>query len=248
MTEKIPYVEIIREEVKKYAQFEYLFFLDPDEIVPEQLASHLKEIYKEYDYIKIPRKNIIFGKWIEHSRWWPDYQVRLFKKNAAVWPKEIHQQPQVKGKGHSVEAKEEYAVLHYNYETIDEFMTKALRYAKSEAQYLYVKNKTLTFGESLKKALSEFISRYFEGQGYKDDMHGLILGFLQIFYYFLVYIYYWEIKKYPEESQEEMQKVVISFFQDGLFSVYHWQDKYNLSEQSFIGKLKRLLIKKLLSK
>lgn len=226
----VPYVELIREEVKKYASEDYLLFIDPDEIFPEPLTKILSSKYAAYNYIKIPRKNIIFGKWIEHSRWWPDYQVRLFKKKAVQWPKQIHQQPVLSGDGYTVEPIEQYAILHYNYASVDEFMQKYIRYAKAEASELT----SFSLTEALKKALSEFMSRYFAHEGYKDGMHGFVLAFLQMFYYFLVYVYYWEREKFRgDESNPPVE--ALSFFKNGFHETIYW-----LIQKKLITRFKKL--------
>lgn len=237
----VPYVELIREELKQYATQSYILFLDPDEIIPLPLKKLLLSVYQDYDFIRIPRKNIIFGKWIEHSRWWPDYQVRLFRKNSVVWPKKIHSQPEVKGNGYTVEPKEEHAFIHHNYESIDEFMQKYIRYAKAEAGELI----SFTLPDALKKALSEFMSRYFAEAGYKDGVHGFVLAFLQTYYYFLVYVYYWEMKGKPMTSSQELMNTSQLFFRQGLKESNYWMIK----EKFVKGKdvIKNKIIGKLLS-
>lgn len=95
--EHVEYVELIRERVKNRAKHEYVLFLDADEELPETLIDELKKIYSKHDAIQIARKNMVFGSWVGHSRWWPDSQVRLFKKTVLTWPTKIHQQPIVKG-------------------------------------------------------------------------------------------------------------------------------------------------------
>jgi len=237
---RVPYVELIREELKQFATTSYLLFIDPDEILSESLKKILSPIYNNYSYILMPRKNIIFGKWMEHSRWWPDYQVRLFRKESVTWPTEIHKQPIVKGNGYTVEAKAESAIIHNNYQNIDEFMQKAVRYAKSEAHGL----SSFSLAEALKKALSEFISRYFADEGYKDGTHGFVLAILQMFYYILVYVYYWEKNKYRDEDQKMLQNTIHRFFRESLYSINHWQNKMNL--HSYGEKLKRKIVNKLL--
>ncbi|MBI3366614.1 hypothetical protein HY041_03235 [Candidatus Roizmanbacteria bacterium] len=237
---EVRYVELIREELKQYASYKYILLVDPDEIISESLKKMLLKFYQSYEYIKIPRKNIIFGKWIEHSRWWPDYQVRLFKKDAVIWPKEIHKQPIVKGKGYAIEQKEEYALIHHNYESVDEFMQKFVRYAKAEASGL----SSFSLSEALKKAISEFISRYFADEGYKDGMRGFVLAFLQMFYYFLVYVYYWEKGKYTDENPKSIQNNIYIYFKEALYSINHWQNRLNL--YSYGERLKKKILNKLL--
>ncbi len=234
----VPYVELIREELKQSATHEYVLFLDPDEILPESLIQTLKDNLGKADYFSVPRKNIIFGKWIEHSRWWPDYQIRFFKKEKVVWPTHIHAQPEVQGTEMKLEPKEELAIIHHNYESIDEFMQKLTRYTKAEAQERIQKGKDYTASEAMQNALSEFIGRYFAAEGYKDGMHGFVLSVMQMFYYFLVYFYYWEEKKSVDMKPEEISATMRQFFFKGLFEFNFWMMKEKLTGNVSSLKLK----------
>jgi (heptosyl)LPS beta-1,4-glucosyltransferase len=230
LVREIPYVELIREESKRFVHGDYILFIDPDEIWMPGLKKIIKTNLGKYDYFLIPRKNLIFGKWIKHSRWWPDYQTRVFKKDKVSWPKEIHSQPKTSGKGLRIETKEELAILHHNYENLDEFFNKMIRYAKAEADDLIKKNKPLTLQETITKSISEFVSRFFAAEGYKDGMHGFVLAFLQMFYCFLVYFYYWEGKKYIDiEKEAKKQHLQINdFFKQGLKETNYWLVKKKL--------------------
>ena len=223
----VPYVELIRDKTKDFVKSDYVFFLDPDEIVPPELKTIIQSQLTSYDYFKIPRKNIIFGRWIRHSRWWPDYQVRLFKKDKVVWPKIIHRQPKVTGNGYTVEAREELALLHHNYQNIDEYLSKFRRYAKYEAKEIFDSKMTLTFSSAIQKALNEFISRYFTGEGYKDGSQGLVLAFLQMFYYLIVYFYFLEMQKFKIDGEIKEEE----FFRKGLKETLYWKKEKNLVER-----------------
>ncbi|GIW64211.1 MAG: glycosyl transferase [Patescibacteria group bacterium] len=223
----IQYVELIREKVKNLAKTEYILFLDPDEVIQPKLKTLIKSNLNNYDYFKIPRKNIIFDKWIKHSRWWPDYQIRLFKKDKVFWPEIIHSQPKIIGKGLEIEADENLAIIHYNYQNLDQYLEKAQRYAKSEAQQLIKEDKIFTFKDVINKALNEFISRYFADLGYKDGIHGFILSFLQMFYYFLVYFYYLESKKFTTDENINPKE----YFKQGLKQSLHWETNKSLKEK-----------------
>jgi (heptosyl)LPS beta-1,4-glucosyltransferase len=242
--EKVPYIELIREKTKQFAKNDYVFFLDADEVISQGLAKIIKKNIDNYDYFVIPRKNVIFNKWIQNSRWWPDYQIRLFKKDAVTWPVEIHSQPVVKGKEYKVSAQENLTLIHYNYNTLDEYLEKAVRYAKAEAHDIEKKSGKFTLHDAIKKAISEFISRYFANEGYKDGMHGFVLSFLQMFYYFLVYFYSWESNKYPEVSTKEIVQNVDEYFKQGLYETKFWKQNKQL-EKSFSEKIKTAIIKKM---
>lgn len=245
----VPYVELIREDLKKHTEGKYILFLDPDEILTEELKSLIRENLEKYDYFSIPRKNVIFGKWIENSRWWPDYQTRLFKKDTVVWPTKIHQQPKVQGEGFKVEPEEKLAIIHQNYSGLDEYIEKARRYAKSEAgEYIKENKEDISLINTISKSISEFISRFFAEEGYRDGMHGFVLAILQMFYYFLVYFYYWELKKYPEVKEIEIVESSQLFFGQGLYETNHWINEKNLqNENSGVKqKIRSFIIKKLL--
>lgn len=223
---QISYVELIREELKQQAKEKWVLFLDPDEVLTKELKEELSKNMNSCDYFSTPRKNIIFGKWIQHSRWWPDYQVRLFKKDAVIWPTEIHKQPKVSGKEYKVKPKEELAITHFNYESIDEYIIKAMRYAKSEAYGYVQKKQSMTLSNTISTAVSEFISRFFAGEGYKDGVHGFILAIFQMFYSLLVYFYYLEhIKFKAEMTERELIQTPSNLFgtlyQESLF----WKNK-----------------------
>src|SRR3989338_2190780 len=147
-----PFADLVKEDLKKQAKGEYILYLDPDEIFPTinnpstslRTSQQLTILLKQYDYFLFPRKNIIFGKWIEYSRWWPDYQLRLFKKDSVIWPKELHPIPSARGNEYKFEAIEDNAILHYNYDNLDQYLEKAIRYAKTEASLLIRKKENLS--------------------------------------------------------------------------------------------------------
>jgi len=240
----VPYVELIREEMKSYAKNDYVLFLDPDEILPESLTATLNRLYKQYDYISIPRKNIIFNKWIQHSRWWPDYQTRLFKKSSVIWQTKIHSQPTLKGNGFKLDPDEKNAIFHHNYESVSEYVEKMNRYAQSQANEIYKNSETLTISDTIKMSISEFISRFYAYEGYKDGLHGLVLAFLQMFYPLLVFMYAWEQKKFTNK-ESDFASLPYDFFKQGAIESSHWitQKKIRGKSNSIVSKIKQTLIK-----
>src|SRR4030065_259650 len=60
------------------ARNEWIFILDADERITEELAREIKQTINsetKFSGFRIPRKNIAFGKWIQHTGWYPDYQL-----------------------------------------------------------------------------------------------------------------------------------------------------------------------------
>lgn len=197
------YVEPARNFAISKASNDWILILDADEEIPASLSARLKQIaskMKQIMYVRIPRKNIIFNKWIKNSGWWPDYNVRFFKKRSVKWTDSIHSPPQTSGEGLDLEADEKWAITHYNYQSISQFIERMNSYTAIEAKQLSAKGYKFDWKDLFDKPLSEFLSRFFAGKGYQDGLHGLALSFLQAFSFLIVYLKLWESNKFKEQD------------------------------------------------
>lgn len=222
---KVAIVEEVRKKSLKLAHHEYVLFLDPDETVPQTLADDLQEKVqtREFDYFVTPRQNYVFGKWVCHSRWWPDLQTRIFRAGHVTWGTKLHEAPVPMGVGHTYPKTEDFAIHHDNYRDLDEFIAKNMRYAKADALERVSSGDALSLSQAIKLSVSELISRFFAGEGYRDGMHGLVLAILQSFYYFVVYAYYWEAMKYKElETEATIKSFPRTWFSHALSETLHW--------------------------
>lgn len=221
---RLSYVEPARNFALQKATGDWILLLDPDEELQNGLANELKQIVESdpVDFVRIPRKNIIFGKWMEHSRWWPDYNIRFFKKGKVSWDDEIHSIPITKGTGIDISPKEGNSLLHHHYESIDQYLTRLHRYTTVQSQSKkHESGYVFSWMDLLKKPTNEFLSRYFAGEGYKDGIHGLVLALLQSFSELIVYIKIWELQKFPEEKPSV--KKVIETLKEGEKDMKYWQ-------------------------
>jgi len=202
---KEKYVELVRNFTVSKATGDWILVLDPDEEISSKLASKLKEIIKnpQADYYRISRKNIIFGKWIKHSRWWPDYNIRFFKKGFVSWDEIIHSVPMTKGKGMDLPGKEEYAIIHNNYSSIEGYLERMNRYSQVESEEMMKSGYVFSWKDLINKPLNEFLGRYFAGEGYKDGIHGLALAFLQAFSELVLYLKIWQKQGFKDEKVHE---------------------------------------------
>lgn len=182
---------------------DWIFLLDADEELPHQLIQRLKGIAlkeKEINFVEIPRKNIIFGKWMIHTGWWPDYQTRFFRKGKVTWRDKIHSVPRKDGLGLTLEAREEWAVVHHNYQSIGQFVDRMNRYTDIQAMELAKEGNSFKWQDLFQKPLEEFLSRFFALEGYKDGLHGLSLSILQGISFFILYLKLWEKEKFKQEE------------------------------------------------
>jgi (heptosyl)LPS beta-1,4-glucosyltransferase len=207
---------------------DWILILDADEEVSPFLAKTLQELAQDpqnFTYFRFPRKNIIFGKWIKHSLWWPDYIIRFFKKGQLRWSPKIHSVPLTRGEGKDLDAKEINAITHYNYQTISQYLERLIRYTKIQADDLIDSGYKFDWRDMLKKPMGEFLSRFFVGEGHKDGLHGLVLALLQAFFELVKYLRVWEKENFGDQDITGYHGALEENINDYL----HWQaDSANL--------------------
>lgn len=200
----------------------WVLVLDADEQVSDGLKKEIdSKLNSETDISGywIPRKNIIFDKWIQHSGWYPDYQLRLIKSGIGKFPeKHVHEMIETRGK--TAYLKEN--LIHLNYETIAQFLRKHIQiYAPNEAQDLLNKGYVFSWVDSIRMPSNEFLSRYFAREGYKDGFHGLMLSLFMAFYHFVIFSYIWEKTGFQQQNNKmffpDTEKEFTKTFKDMVF-------------------------------
>ncbi|MBX4205563.1 glycosyltransferase family 2 protein [Candidatus Microgenomates bacterium] len=237
----VNYVEPARNFGIEKATKDWILILDPDEELSKSLAKELKEIVSDEraEYVRIPRKNMVFGKWLQYSRWWPDYNIRFFKKGHVSWNEVIHAVPVTTGRGIDLEAKEEFAIVHHHYDSIEQFIERMNRYTSIQAE-LEFKSKEFSWINLIKQPTSEFLSRYFSGEGYKDGISGLAMSGLQAFSEFVTYLKVWQLKKF-EEQEINVNEVIDQMREtEGDFR-YWWADALLKNGGGLLQRVKRKL-------
>jgi len=224
---------------------DWILVLDGDEAVTPELAQEIQsichsEIKLDANGYWIPRKNIIFGKWIEHSGWYPDYQLRLFRRGHGKYEKQHYHEPL------TVLGKTAYLhmdLLHANYENVGQFLYKHLQvYAQNEADELLRKNYIFDPADAIRFPLREFLSRYFARDGYKDGFHGLVLSLLMAIYHFAIFVYLWEKEKFTDTNTSTLE-FLNKELQKNHKEMTFWLKKKKIEEEKNIVKKLQLQIK-----
>lgn len=194
---RVGYVETVRNYATDMAKGDWILVLDPDEQIHEELKNKLKEISKQkkYQAVNIPRKNIFFGKWISHTNWWPDRHVRFFKKGKVKWSDKIHDYPVVDGELIELEEREELAIIHNGYKSVNEFLSRQNRYSSIEAENMFKDGVRFSWILFFWKPTREFLVRFIKHFGFLDGFIGFVLTDLMMVYQLQVMIKLWEKRK-----------------------------------------------------
>ena len=131
-----PRVDGIRNRYLQEANHEWILVLDSDEFLaadaPEALRSLIKSKGRDFDAFALPRYNTIAGQIMPSGPWYPDHQIRLFRKNAVRWPDSTHVLPEVITGRHRVcELVPPNCphIHHRNYSSLEDFIRRQVDYA-----------------------------------------------------------------------------------------------------------------------
>lgn len=186
------YVEPVRQQAIDSVKTDWILILDADEQLSPSLCKLIQEYIQDphHDVIALPRKNIIFGKWMQHGLMWPDYQVRLFRRGHVTWSKKIHSQPKIKGTLYKLPALEENAIIHNHSTSVRVRLEKISLQAASELTDIPPAN--MNADQFIINMMNELPLRYFEHHGYQDGVHGFVVAKLMEYYKFISFLNYWE--------------------------------------------------------
>lgn len=171
------------------ANSDWIFFIDADERANENVGVEIRaEIARAEQSTSgavlfwVPRRNYIFGKWIQHTGWSPDYQPRVLRKGRAHFDPTRPVHELVIADGSQLYLNQ--PLTHYNYETIGQFRSKQIRYTRFEAEQLYSAGTPPNSRGYIGQPVREFMRRFVSLQGYRDGGHGLLLSCLMAYYAF----------------------------------------------------------------
>jgi len=151
---------------------DWVLILDADERVTEETREVIIKTLKgpTADAYSFRRKNYLHGRWLRHSGYWPDRQVRLVNKNKGQFQGFIHEKWVTKGHIHGLDAHiEHYAFSHYS------DMLKTLNeYSSVVALQLYNSGKRVHVLSPIYHGVGMFFKIYLIEKGFLDGMDGLV--------------------------------------------------------------------------
>lgn len=153
------------------ARNEWVLALDADEMVPKSLADALRELAwtGEYDVALMPRVNFKFGLQRGGSLW-PDYQRRLYRKDAVDFVSAIHQYLKIKSERVKwLPVDDQFALHHFNYSPLGQQIDKLNKYTSTDATYA-------PYGCAAAPRwvpLRTFLSLHLKHKGWKEGIPGL---------------------------------------------------------------------------
>jgi glycosyltransferase involved in cell wall biosynthesis len=179
---------------------EWVLSLDADERVTRELRDRIGRLVRANgpaDGYSIPRKNVFWGAWMRHGGLYPDYQLRLFRRDAGRFAASaVHESVVIEGR---VEALDE-PMLHHSYRGLEDFVTRSNRYSTLAAQEIVSRGGRAGLADLALRPLGRFLSMYILKFGFLDGWRGFVLAVLYANYVFLRMAKAWETRRCAGEG------------------------------------------------
>lgn len=174
---------------------EWIFSIDADEFCTEELSNEILNLLSNPGLISengfyIPRRNFFFDKKLKYGGSYPDYQLRLFRKDAVkLTDRLVHESFMVDGNTGFLKNN----IEHYTISSIDEYLERINKYSSLSAREKINKKKSSILKIIIIPYL-EFLKKYIFQLGFLDGKEGF---FYSVFHYLsklYMFIKIWELQ------------------------------------------------------
>jgi glycosyltransferase involved in cell wall biosynthesis len=158
------------------ASNQYVLSLDADEALSDELSESLRVIKSSLtsDGFLFNRLNNYCGKWIRHSAWYPDRQLRLFNREKGKFgPINVHERF-LMSRGSKI-SRVKGDLLHWSYDSENEMVYNMDFYATIAAREYFKAGKKVLMITPAIHMIWRFILSYFIHFGFLDGKDGYII-------------------------------------------------------------------------
>lgn len=180
---------------------DWVFELDADERLSKNLQEYMKNLSEEtlsgYDGVLFRRKTYFWGKWLKHGGTYPDYKMRLYRKDRGVWSDgNIHERFIIKGRA----LKTTFEILHYQDADLKSLFHRTIRYSLLSAEDMYKKGKKAKWHHYTFRPAYTFFYKYFFRLGFLDGIQGFVSAVIAAIGTFAKYMFLKEKERAKSSS------------------------------------------------
>jgi glycosyltransferase involved in cell wall biosynthesis len=179
------------------AAHEWIFSLDADERVSDDLRASIAALREAdpahlADGYRVARRSFYMGRWIRGGGWYPDYQLRLYRRERGRWAGAYVHESVKMDTGARVDNLQgdlhHFSVLDaaHHHRMIGE------RYAPLAAQQMFEAGRRTTPFTIALAAPSAFLRSFLLKGGFRDGVAGLAIASFAAHHAFLKHVLLWE--------------------------------------------------------
>jgi glycosyltransferase involved in cell wall biosynthesis len=181
------------------ATCDWVLSLDADERVPADLAGEIRQAIASTAATAgflLPRRDLLLGRWIHHGLWWPQYKLRLIRRQQGRWVGAVHELLTADGPVRRLH----FPMLHYASDSVADILRTTNRYTSMEAAAWHAAGVHPSLCKMLLYPPALFFYSYFIRLGLLDGMAGLVLALLMAYYTFVKRAKLWEMSTQRDKA------------------------------------------------
>jgi glycosyltransferase involved in cell wall biosynthesis len=182
------------------ASHEWVFSLDADERVSPELRAEVEALRaapaeRLADGYRVPRRSFYMGRWIRGGGWYPDYQLRLYRRARGRWAGAYVHESVAMDEGARVETLRG-DLLHYSVrDAAHHHRMIGERYAPLAARQMFEAGRRTSPLRLALAAPAAFLRSYVLKAGFRDGLPGLAVASFAAHHAFLKHLLLWEMQK-----------------------------------------------------
>jgi len=189
------------------ARTDWIFSLDADERVSKELRASIEDLLytgeeRLADGYRIARRAFYMGRWIRGGGWYPDRQLRLYKKSAGRWEGAyVHES--VKMQPGARIASLNGDILHYSMSDASHHHRMiGERYAPLAARQMFEKGRRTSALQIAFAPPAAFLRSFILKGGFRDGLAGLAIARFAAHNVFLKYLMLWEMQNREPSTRD----------------------------------------------
>jgi len=183
-----------RDKGRKEASGDWIFYIDADERVTPLLRKEVKSVITQNKFTAYarPRRNFIFNKEFKFGGQYPDYNIRLFKRDGLTgWKGDLHEEPIFKGELGYLKNP----IVHLKHDNLSEMVDKTNKWSEIEAKLMFeAGHPPMNIPRFMTAMFREFWLRMIRQTAFLDGSLGIIYALYQVYSRFISYAKLWEMQ------------------------------------------------------
>ena len=174
---------------------DWILLVDSDERVTPELRDEILHALTQdgghFAGYSIPRLVHYLERWWWRGGWYPDYDVRLFRREKATWGgSDPHEKILVDGKVRRLRNP----LHHFSYRNIEDHLQRINRFTSVSSQELKKEGGRWRLHDALLRPLGRFMRSYILKRGFMEGFAGFYVAVSAAVYVFLKYAKLWELE------------------------------------------------------
>lgn len=185
------------------ARHDWILNVDADETVTPELKQEILSAVRQggKSGYYIPRKNFFGQRWIRRCGWYPDYTLRLYRKDQGSFnERAVHESVTLKGKAGYLKNP----LIHRTYEDIADYLHRMQRYSTLAAGVMLREGRNPGPLDLMLRPFFTFLKMFILKLGFLEGALGIVISMLYAGYTFSKYAKLWELKKNPAKAEQDI--------------------------------------------